>query len=234
MSSSSTHAKRVRRLYKALPSLHWQLILLMIVSAVGFSPTGQTAIFSCEIGGSVVFQDIPCPVVQSGNSGEPAKYRYPLAIHASWFELPEQANDRAYCSRKACECGDIESRHQGSLPQAVADALYLDGSWHRYESSYQQWLNIPSGIDDHSYRKQLVDAACHIMMSQSLLREYAEAVLSELKQRVRKAENLGFDIVGPCEQGIADACYHYDSVQLYKQLLKDAAALSSPRVTGIN
>jgi len=234
MRARATLVKNVYIPRLLISSLHWQLAVLVTLSALLLAPVGHAAIFSCEIGDSVVYQDKPCPVVQAQRAGKKPRYKHPLAIHDSWFELPEQAEERAFCSRKACECGQIETRHQGSLPMAVADALFLDGSWHRYESSHQQWLSATLAKDNQLLRSQLNDAACYLMMSQTLLREYAEDVLLELKKQARTAENLGFDIIGPCDEGIADACHYYDSAQLYKRLVQDAVALRKPRIAPAN
>lgn len=127
-----------------------------------------------------------------------------------------------------------EREHGGSLVQAVADALYLDGGWHRYETNYQLWLDEPAGsADDSQQRSRMHEAACSVMMSQQLLRDFAQDVTEKLRKESLTAEELGFDVPGPCEQGIATACEYLDLVHLYRQLLIDAQALQLPRNTFI-
>ncbi|NND92581.1 MAG: hypothetical protein HKN42_17140, partial [Granulosicoccus sp.] len=156
--------------------------------------------------------------------------RLPFGIHASWFEVPGQAEGRAFCDRRGCECGAVERRHEGSLSRAVADALYMDGGWHRYEMSYQMWLRTPtSSGENHERRTEMIEAACNVMMSQQLLREYAEEVASRLRQQMLAAEERGYDEPEPCEMGIQGACKYFDAVLLYRRLLADSRALTISR-----
>ena len=178
----------------------------------------------------MIFQDRPCPIKKQATADTRQAPQQPLLIHESWFELPEQANDRAFCDRRGCECGKFERKHQGALATAVADALYLDGSWHRYESSYLAWLDSPAGsAQGFDERDRMLEASCEVMMSQTLLRHYANDVVQVLARQVRTAEERGFDIEQPCLEGIDDACALYDSVQLYKRIQQDAAALRGVR-----
>lgn len=75
----------------------------------------------------------------------------------------------------------------------------------------------------------MLEASCEVMMSQTLLRNYADDVLKILEKRVRSAEERGFDIEQPCLDGIPDACALFDAVQLQSRLQKDAAALRTGR-----
>ncbi|MFK7992704.1 MAG: hypothetical protein AB8B87_01110 [Granulosicoccus sp.] len=157
-------------------------------------------------------------------------HRFPLSIHESWFDVPEQAEDRAFCDRRGCECGRIERKHQGSLAQAVADALYMDGSWHRYETNYQTWMEAPtSSSESYDSREQMLEASCEIMMAQTLLRNYAKDVVQLLRKRFRQAEERGFDIQQPCLAGEEQACEFFDSVQLLARIQSDAISLQRTR-----
>ncbi len=180
----------------------------------------------------MVFQDRPCPIDtdQRNESVRQQAPDFPLSIHASWFEIPAQAEERAFCDRNACECGKLEKRHKGALAQAVADALYMDGSWHRYESSVDAWLQAPaSSAKTFDLREQMIETTCNIMMAQTILRTYASDVVNGLKQRKRTAEERGFDVEGPCIQGIPDACEYLASIELYERLKTDATALQRKR-----
>ena len=178
----------------------------------------------------MIYQDRPCPIEKQITADVQQAPQYPLAMHESWFELPEQAEERAFCDRRGCECGRFERKHQGNLATAVADALYLDGSWHRYESSYQAWLESPAGsAQGFDARDRMLEASCQIMMSQTLLRNHANDVVKVLAKQVRTAEERGFDVEQPCLDGIADACALYDAVQLFKQVKRDASALRMER-----
>ena len=202
----------------------------IILLFMAYASVAQPAVFACPSGESVIYQDRPCPISKKKETEVTSRNQFPLAIHPSWFDLPEQVEERAFCDRSGCECGRLEQRHEVSLIQSVADALYLDGSWHRYESSYQKWLASPaSSWESRQQREQMLDASCHIMMSQLLLRKYADDIIEILKKRVRAAEERGFDIALPCEQGDAKACDYFASVEMYSRILRDAAALRRSR-----
>ena len=215
------------------PSLASWLALILLVS--GYPGWGHSAIFACRSGNSTVYQDVPCQIRQTADVTVKKEFQYPLGMDASWFELPEQANERAFCDRRGCECGLIERKHQSSIALTVADALYMDGSWHRYHSSYDKWLTAPaSSSESYVHREEMLEASCHIMMSQLLLKKYADDVMDKLKKRVKTAEERGFDSELPCEQEIAEACDYFSSTQLYARLKKDAAALRIPRDSSIH
>lgn len=195
-------------------------------------PNGvQATIYSCATSnGGVVFQDLPCPLTSRRDRPAPKKHQHPFQIHASWFEVPGQAEGRAYCDRRRCECGDMQRTLDRSLEQTVADALYMDGGWHRYETSYQLWLDAPaSSASTHDLREQMVDAACNVMISQQILRKYADEVRARLHQKVLVAEERGFDQPEPCEADIKEACNYLNAVELYRRILSDAGALRSQR-----
>ena len=67
------------------------------------------------------------------------------------------------------------------------------------------------------------------MISQLLLRKYADEVRARLRQKVLVAEERGFDQPEPCQFGINEACSYLDAVQLYRRLLDDARALRTSR-----
>ena len=182
----------------------------------------------------MVYQDVPCQIRQAADATIKNELEYPLGMDASWFELPEQANERAFCDRRGCECGLIERKHQSTIALTVADALYIDGSWHRYQSSYDEWLAAPaSSAESYLHRQEMLNASCHIMMSQQLLKRYADDVMGKLKEKVRIAEERGFDSELPCKQNIAEACIYFESTQLYARLQSDATALRMPRDSSI-
>lgn len=195
-----------------------------------FPGTATAGVFACQSNDRLVYQDRPCPQNKAKKVITDPSNHTPLGIHESWFDVPEQAFERAYCDRRGCECGDTVKKHQGSLIDAVADALYLDGSWHRYESNHASWLEAPSNSSEYfELQDQMLEAACDVMMSQSLLLSFAKDVLAQLNKRVARAEELGFDDELPCQQEIAEACSYFASVQLFARFQKDAIALHRDR-----
>jgi len=212
------------------------IMLTAVCALVGmaYPVTGSAAIYACLSGNTTVFQDRPCEVEQLPATARERAPELPLSIHESWLEIPEQADEEAFCDRRGCECGRSQRKHQNALAQAVADALYLDGSWHRYEASYEAWLAAPAG----STRKfetlnHMRDASCDVLMSQSLLSKFGDSVMKALAKRARDAEEKGFDIEQPCLEGVAEACEYYDDVLLYSRLKQDAYALRQARQSSL-
>lgn len=198
---------------------------------LGLSNGVQATIYSCSTGnGGIVFQDVPCPMTSGPGKTVQKQQKLPFAIHESWFDLPGQAEGRAYCDRRSCECGDMQRTLDGSLDRAVADALYMDGGWHRYETSYQLWMDEPAASPStHDLRAQMIEDACNVMISQRLLRKYADEVRTRLRRKVLIAEERGFDHPEPCQANIKEACSYLDAVELYRRILADARALRIPR-----
>ncbi len=198
---------------------------------LGLSNGVQATIYSCSTGnGGIVFQDLPCPMTSGQRKPVQKKQELPFAIHESWFDLPGQAEGRAYCDRRSCECGDMQRTLDGSLDRAVADALYMDGGWHRYETSYQLWIDEPAGsANTYDLRRQMIENACNVMISQQILRKYADEVRTRLRRKVLIAEERGFDHPEPCQTSVKEACSYLDAVALYRRILADARALKTPR-----
>lgn len=207
------------------------LLLLCLLSSIA-QHRADAAIFACPTAdGGTVFQDRPCPIPSPDPRSSQADQPLPLDIHASWFDAPPLAEQTAYCDQKACECGQQMRHHGASLELAVADALYIDGAWHRYYESVNAWqrLAADSGDTRNSEYADLQESACTLMMSQQLLREFASDVALKLRREAGIAEARGFDTAEPCDAGIAGACHYLAVTQLYQRLLGDARALHLPR-----
>lgn len=226
---STSHTTSTTQAHSQFRPVLWLLVVSLLLLCR--PDVVEAAIYACRSAdGSTIFQDRPCLDRQSGSSPSRSVRKLPLDIHASWFELPAQAEERAFCDRRRCECGNQIRKHGGSLAQAVADALYLDGGWHRYDTNFQLWRDEPAGSDSNpQLRDRMHEAACSVMMSQQLLRDFAEDVTEKLRREALLAEERGFDIPGPCEAGVAQACDLLDSMQLYERLLSDAQVLRLPR-----
>lgn len=205
------------------------------LAVMAYPVTGSAAIYACLSGGTTVFQDRPCEVHKQPETEPERAPDHPLSIHESWFEIPERADDEAFCDRRGCECGRSQRKHQNALAQAVSNALFLDGSWHRYEASYEAWLAAPAGSTrKFETRNHMLDASCDVLMSQSLLRSFGDSVMKTLAKRARDAEEKGFDIEQPCLEGVAEACEYFDDVLLYSRLKQDAYALRQARQSSLN
>lgn len=231
--------------YRLLVTACWAMLLL-------FAPLERSnaAIHACPtLDGSVQYQDRPCSTRTSTNdragqgkgslrtdvgsaAGGAARRRPPPAgIDESWFEKPAEGSYTALCDDNGCECGSLERTFDFGLEIAVADALYLDGAWHRYDAALQE-SSAPSGDrtpDAFALRAELEDAACEINIAQSTLRRFADRVLMELRRRARDAVDLGRDAPSACDGFSESACRDFESLQLYQRMLVDAKALQTPR-----
>ncbi len=205
----------------------WAISLLLLCEPSGV----RAAIYACPTGdGTTVFQDRPCPRAVPVETPAMQAARAPLGIHDSWFVKPLHAEGRAFCDKRGCECGPHERRHNGSLARAVADALYMDTGWHRYDISEALWLETPvNSARRYDSRAEMTEASCAVMMSQQLLKQFAEDVSAKLRQMALQAEERGYDIPDPCDAGDDLACDYYDAMILYQRLARDAKALHISR-----
>ncbi len=113
---------------------------------------------------------------------------------------------------------------------AVADALYMDASWHHYDLTEQAWRDTPikssKRYDRHS---EMIEASCMVLMSQQILKQFAEDTAAKLRVQARHAEDRGYDIPDACDSGDMEACEYYDALMLYQRLSKDSKALRLSR-----
>lgn len=201
------------------------LLLLCLNSQV------SAAIHACTTAdGTTVFQDRPCARTVPVESKKMVATRSPLGIHESWFIKPAQNPNRPFCDNRGCECGKFQKSHNGSLALAVADALYIDASWHHYDLTEEAWLDTPvkssQRYDRHS---EMVEASCMVLMSQQILKQFAEDTAAKLRLQARHAEERGYDIPDVCDSGDMVACEYYDALMLYQRMSKDAKALHLSR-----
>jgi len=209
------------------------LVGLWAYSLLLLSPVGDVsaAIHACTTAdGSTIFQDQPCPRQVPVESKAMVAARAPLGIHDSWFVKPAQSQGRAFCDKRGCECARHERSHDGSLARAIADALYMDASWHRYEVSEALWQETPVDSSQRFARRaDLIEASCSVMMSQQILKQFADPALAELRRKAQEAEERGYDIPDVCDSGDMIACDYYDAIELFKRLSRDSRALHRAR-----
>jgi len=112
------------------------------------------------------------------------------------------------------------------LPLAIADALYLDGSWHRLENTLLQ-LDMPgkNTFELPDLQKERDEAACNILMSQKTLRLFGDEVLRELRTKKRYAEERGLDNPEDCDNGDDTVCSYTDMIMLYDRIQGDIKGL---------
>ncbi len=220
------------------------LVFMFVVAAAlaAVAPT-RAEIHACPTAsGAIQFQDRPCAIVpRAAAPARPARRAAdipgtaqerppPLGIDDSWFERPQGSAREPLCDSRGCECGALDRPFDAGLELAVADALYLDGAWHRFEASLVA-LAAPDveAAAAQRARIDIDDSACDVLMSQETLRRHAEAVMRRLRKRATVATDLGRDTPLACDGFDPAACEHYESLQLYERMSDDARALGKPR-----
>lgn len=194
--------------------------------------SAHSAIHACRLAdGTVTFQDTECPVIPVAKTKSTAKSKkktIPFGIEKTWFDAPPVIPDRAICTKNECHCDMFTRKFKGGLPIAIADALYLDGSWHRLESTniLLADLSLNSG-QQAELNKERDEAACNILMSQKILQLFGAEVLRELRNKKRYAEDRGLDNPEDCDAGDLLVCEHIDLIDIYQRIQSDIKALSS-------
>ena len=196
----------------------------------------HAGIYACPApGGGTIFQDRPCSEAAKTKNVNPPESRSDLPVfglHDSWFERPMHASDRAFCDKRGCECAQLEDTFESGLAQAVADALYIDGNWHRYETGVDSWLNSrTSAAETYVMQLEVQDAACEVMMAQETIRMFANDVLRVLQRRADQAIASGYDDPSVCDGSSEKACTSYTHYELYKRMVLDLQALELERVS---
>lgn len=207
---------------------------LLLASAGLTGMSSQAAINACRSDdGTVVFQDQPCAqtnTTRHTTTRVDRDERPPAGMHESWFERPEAATSEASCDRLGCRCGALARSFDGGLELAVADALYLDGAWHRHETEVAALTNASSSASDAAIQQARPDiAACEVMMAQATLRKHMRTVITRLHRQAREAEERGFDDPAECNAGDPVACEYLDAMALYQRMQGDVKALQLSR-----
>lgn len=182
--------------------------------------------------------------------------KLPAGMHNSWFDRPEFAVGTAICDRGGCQCGEIRRGHDSGLNFAVADSLYLDGNWHRYEAAIAQLQSASTGAAQaRELEAGVSDAACDILISQETLKRFGDEALRSMRTKARNAEDRGSDYPELCDTETPSessddsndlarfdmasfkvfdeqACERYTDLIRYRNMVNDAQALRMPR-TGV-
>lgn len=178
--------------------------------------------------GSIVFQDTVCTVIPKPEvKTEPPIKTIPFKMDKTWFDAPSVVPHQVVCTKSGCECGAYYREFDSGLATAIADALYLDGSWHRLEQTLSEIklseLRSPRYFE---LARERDEAACNILMSQKTLRMFGERALAELRTKKQHAETNGLDKPDECDAGNLDICEHTNDIALYNRILADIQALS--------
>ena len=218
-----------------LSKINWPISLMLLALIMWVLPA-HAGIHACPTpGGGTVFQDRPCSDdTKPLTINEPeTRSELPLfGLHDSWFERPIHASDRAFCDKRGCECGQLEDKFESGLAQAVADALYIDGNWHRYETGVDSWLNSKTtAAETYVLQLEVQDAACEIMMAQETIRMFANDVLRVLQRRADQAMASGNDKPSACNGYSEKACASYANFELFRRMVIDLQALELERVS---
>jgi len=219
------------RTMPALSTLSWMILYCLLAVS---SPV-SAAIYACKTPTGTTFQDNPCKLVTASENKTVKKKQFnklPIDIEKSWLEKPVGATYTAWCDRNGCECGPYERVFDAGLVLAVADALYLDGSWHRHDGySLQLAQEQHDGSKKIEIKAAMDEAACNIRMSQTILHKFTGRALKELRKSKRDAEDRGYDTPEACGLDDMDACEIYSKYELYQRMMQDIKALKLPRET---
>ncbi len=201
----------------------------------------QAAIYKCPVaGGGQVFQDTPCAKdVSKGKEPSLAaasRSETPLGMHPSWLATPEQSPQPAYCDRLGCDCASQSRNFRDGMAAAVADALFLEASWHRYvQSVIKSETGALKGRARMEQEIEIAESACDLQMSQTTLRNYGELGFAQLEAAAAKAKARGHVNYDQCDGSNSAVCDDVDAYQLHQRVLMDLETLKSPRdyfVTG--
>ena len=212
------------------PSILGCMILYCLLAVL--SPV-SAAIYACKTPNGTTFQDNPCKLVVASASKSVKKTQFnkkPVDIEKSWLEKPSGATYTAWCDRNGCECGPYDRVFDAGMVLAVADALYLDGSWHRFDNHALQLAQVThDAVKKLEINTALDEAACNILMSQTILRKYTGIALKKLRGAKREAEDRGYDTPEACGLDDVEACEIYSKYEHYKRMMQDIKALKIPR-----
>jgi len=219
-----------------------------------YSAEAHAAVFECpSVSGSTVFQDRPCEIPVTPEAKVTNLSPIPVGMHASWFEQPFYSEQKIACNDLGCVCGTTNRNFSSDMSFAVADSLYLDGNWHRYEEAIARWQNAtPDSALAASLKTGVTEAACEIQLAQQTLLLFGSETFADMRSKARNAEDRGSDYPELCvddteqEEEIdltdlenfkvgsnssydAKGCERYEQLMRYRSMVNDAKALQGPR-----
>lgn len=122
------------------------------------------------------------------------------------------------------------------MASAVADALFLEASWHRYvQSVVKSETETLKGRARMEQEIEIAESACDLQMSQMTLKNYGELGLKQLETAAARADARGHVNVEQCDGTDSAVCDDVDAYQLHQRVLQDLQTLKLPRdyfVTG--
>ena len=230
-----TTQKLLDYVFSAIAQMALIFALWLMLPAVNV----QAAIYACPTGnGDTAYQDRPCeqvktPEVSKSADVEDAQHPrtgYPLGLHPSWFIAPAYAPQPAYCDRLGCDCASQARNFRHGLDNAVADALFLEATWHRYsEQVITMETDPPTGLAYLQLQVNIEESACDIQMSQATIRNYVVRAMKTLEKKSVAAERRGNTDFSQCEDPASVQCKDVEAYQLYQRVLMDLETLRSPR-----
>ncbi len=199
--------------------------------------TAEAAIFACPTAtGEIAYQDRPCVkqaqtvVPSTTDDAKDTGSAYPLGIHPSWFIPPTYAPQPAYCDRLGCECATMARNFHRGLEAAVADALFLEATWHRYaEQVIRMETDPPIGLARLELQAELSDSACEIQMSQLTLKNYASQAVNNIERNAELAERRGHTDYDQCDGSNELVCADVEAYSLNERVQLDLRTLRTPR-----
>lgn len=222
------------------------VLFATLVCLSAWPQNAEAAIYKCPTaGGGKVFQDTPCasetpdqkePDLGAVSLGAVSQSESTLGMHPSWLATPEQAPQPAYCDRLGCDCASQSRNFRDGMASAVAEALYLEASWHRYVQSVVKFeTETLEGRARMEQEVEISESACDLQMSQMTLKNYGESGLKQLEAAAAQADARGHVNVEQCDGSNITVCDDVDAYQLYQRVLRDLKTLKLPRdyfVTG--
>ena len=213
-----------------------RLAIILAVWLLWPAVHAQAAIYACPTAnGDTKFQDRPCEIVKAEDPTKTEtettkRSEYPLGLHPSWFISPQFAPQPAYCDRLGCDCATQTCNFRRGLGKAVADALFLEATWHRYsEQVIRMETDPPEGLAYLQLQVDIEELACDIQMSQATVRNYAARAVKQLEMKANQAEERGNTDYSQCVELNSSVCDDVDDYQLYQRVLMDLETLRSPR-----
>ena len=177
----------------------------------------------------MVFQDRPCRIVEAVRPAPDVGRAIATGMHESWFERPESARGKATCTARQCACGSLVQRLNPDVVQAVAEALYIDGSWHGTARCRRAPEKDRTRRTARTSPVSSNGSHCEIMIAQLVLRRHARTAVRTLRRDVSDASARRPDDPASCDAGDLRACTRIRNEERRAMLLADVAALRLPR-----
>ncbi|RJG47436.1 DUF4124 domain-containing protein [Motilimonas pumila] len=161
-----------------------------------FSGHLKAAVYSCDVDGKKVYQDIPCTDGKYLGAVKGPK-QIVGGFHKTWFLRPAMLPSRPTCNQTACLCDGKKYPYKTDEWLLVMNAMAgLPSSWNMHQS----YAERQKKHDSDALREGTIKYACDVAMKQEIVRKFYDQVANKITADSQSAEEAFEKLDKKCDK----------------------------------